>query len=73
MNLSWMTGRCATNMVRLGGGNVESVIHGESSQTGSVRTTRTRLEYVVAQTRACKIVLIMSAGSYSRLARHGLV
>ena len=57
-------------MVRLGCWSMAWVLHGESSHAGSIRTTRIWFEDDVAQASACKIVLRMSAGSYSGFARH---
>ncbi len=68
MNLSCLAGRCAS-VVRLGCWSLEWILQGESSHAGSIRTTRNGFGDVVAQVRACKIVLRMSVGSYSRVAR----
>ncbi len=48
---------------------MEWVLQGESSHVGSIRTTRSGFGDVVAQARACNIVLRMSARSYSGFAR----
>jgi hypothetical protein len=69
MSLSWLTWRC-TRVVRLGCWSMAWVLHGESSHAGSIGTTRNGLADDVAQASACKIVLRMSAGSYSGFARH---
>jgi len=68
MNLSWLAGRCAS-VVRLGCWSMD-ILNGESSDTGSIMATRNGLEDVVAQARACKLVLRMSTGSYSGCTRH---
>ena len=60
-------------MVRLGCWSMAWVLHGESSHTGSIRTTRNGFADDVAQASACKIVLRMSAGSYSEFDRHEAV
>ncbi len=46
------------------------VLHGESSHARNIKTTRSGFADDVAQASACKIVLRMSAGSYSGFARH---
>ncbi len=57
-------------MVMLGWESMEWFLRGDSSHAGIIRTTRNGFEDVVARARACKIVLRMSADSYSGLARH---
>ena len=57
-------------MVRLGCWIMDWILHGESPHDGSIMTTRNGLENVVAQSMACKIVLRMSASSYTGFARH---
>ncbi len=57
-------------MVILGCWSMAWVLHGESSHDGSIRITRNGFADDVAQASACKIVLRMSAGSYSGFARH---
>ena len=69
MNLSRFAGRCA-NVVRLGCWIIEWVLHGESSHAKSIRTTRNGFADNVAHASACKIIMRMSAGSYSGFARH---
>ena len=72
MNLSWMAGRCAS-VVRLGCWSMTWVLHGKSSHAGSTRTIRKGFADDVVQARAWRIVLHMSAGSYSEFARHEVV
>jgi len=60
-------------VVRFGCWSMDLVLHGESSHAGSIRTTRNGFAGDVAQASAYKIVLRMSVGSYSGLARHELV
>ena len=57
-------------MVRLGCWSMAWVLHVKSSHAGSIRTTRKGFANDVAQASAWRIVLRMSAGSYSGLARH---
>ena len=72
MNLSWLAGRCAS-VVRLGFWSMAWVLHGEFSHARSIKTTRNGFADDVAQTNACRIVLCMSAASYSGFARHEAV
>ena len=60
-------------MVRLGCWSIAWVLHGESSHVGSIRTTRKGFADDVVQPSAWRIVLRMSAGSYSGFARHEAV
>ena len=57
-------------MVMLGCWSMAWVLHGEFSQSGSIRTTRNGFADDVVQANACKIVFRMSAGSYSGFAIH---
>ena len=72
MNLSWLAGRCAS-VVRLGCWSMAWVLHGESSHAGSISTTRKGFATAVAHASAWSIVLRMSSGSYSGLARQEAV
>ena len=60
-------------MVRLGCWCMAWVLHGESSHAGSIRTTRTGLADDVVKASAWRIVLRMTADSYSGFARHEAV
>ena len=68
-NLNWFAGIWAS-MVVLGCDNMDCVLHGESSQAGRMKTTRSGLGDVVDEASACKTALRMSSGSYSGLAMH---
>ena len=54
-------------MVVLGCESMECVLHGESSQAGRIKTTRSGLGDIVENASACKIALRISSGPYSRL------
>ncbi len=60
-------------MVRLGYWSMVWVLNGESSHAGSIKTTRKGFADDVAQASTWRIVLRMSAGSYSGFARHEAV
>ncbi len=49
---------------------IAAEIHGVSSQTGRIRTTRRGVSYESEEARACRTALSMSFGSYSGLATH---
>ena len=67
-----MAERCAS-VVIMGWESMECVLHGESSHARCINATRTGFEDIMAQAMACKIVVRMSTGSYSGLARHKIV
>ncbi len=56
-------------MVKLGRWSMGWVLQSESSHAGSIRPTISGFGEVVAQARACNIVLSMFVGSYSGFAR----
>ncbi len=60
-------------MVILGSWSMVWVLHGESSHAGSIRTTRKWFANYAARASAWRIVLRMSADSYSGFARHEAV
>jgi len=69
MNLSWLGFRW-TSVVMLEWESIESVLHGESSQDGSITTTRKGLPAAVEQARSCRNAFLVSTCSYSGTARH---
>ena len=68
MNLNWLAGIWA-RMVVLGCDSLDCVLHGESSQAGRMKTTRSSgLGDIVDEASACSTALRISSGSYSGLA-----
>ena len=55
-------------MVVLGCESMYCVLHGESSQAGNIKTTKSGLGDVVEKASACRTALRISSGSYSGLA-----
>ncbi len=55
-------------MVVLGYESMECVLHGESSQAGRIKTTRSGFGDIVEEASACRTALRISSGSYSGLA-----
>ncbi len=55
-------------MLVLGCESMDCVLHGESSQAGRIKTTRSGLGDVVEEASACRATLRISSGSYSGLA-----
>ncbi len=68
-NLSWFALIWA-RMVVLGCDIMDCVLHGESSQAGRMKTTRSGLGDIVDEASACRTTLRISSGSYSGLAMH---
>ncbi len=71
-NLNWFAWIWAS-MVVLGCDSMDCVLHGESSQTGRMKTTRRELGDIVDEASACRTALRISSGAYSGLAMHDLV
>ena len=63
-NLRWFAWILWARMVVLGCDSMDCVLHGESSQAGRMKTTRSGLGDVVDEASACKTALRMSSGSY---------
>jgi hypothetical protein len=66
-NLSWFTCKWVS-MVVLGCDSMDCVLHGESSQAGRIKTTRSGLGDIVEEASACITALRISFRSCSGLA-----
>jgi hypothetical protein len=66
-NFSWFAWRLASVVV-LGCESMDCVLHGEVSQVGRIKTTRSGLGDIVEEASACRTALRISSGSYSGLA-----
>ncbi len=55
-------------MVVLGCESMDCVLHGESSQAGRMKKTRSGLGEIVEEASACRAALRISSSSYSGLA-----
>jgi hypothetical protein len=65
-NFDWFAWRWAS-MIVLGCESMDCVLHGESSQAGRKKTTRSGLGDIVEEASACRTALRISSGSYSEL------
>ncbi len=59
-------------MVVLGCESMDYVLHGESSNAGRIKTTRSGLGDIVEEASACRTALRISSSSYSGLAMQDL-